>query len=132
MQQLSSSQSSPEIPINENFETLSGLAVYGKRQAATSGLTWGYYGGRWGGFPITDGTFTLTNAATNYIVVAIATGVSTASTTSTNWNDTTNYVRVYKLTTVGSVVTAVEDHRFGPGGIIGGAGGAGTGALITE
>jgi hypothetical protein len=33
--------------------------VYGKRQPVTTGLTWGYYGGRWGGFSVADGTLTL-------------------------------------------------------------------------
>src|SRR4051812_19366237 len=117
MQQLSSSQSSPEVPVNENFETLEHVATYGKAHATTSALTWGYYGGRWGGFSVAAGTLSLTASTTNYIVVAIATGVISVSTASTNWNDTTNYVRVYKLTTSGSAVTATEDHRAGPGGI---------------
>ena len=80
MQQLSSSQVSPEVPINENFESLDHQAVYGKAHATTSGLTWGYYGGRWGGTAITAATLTLTNAATNYIVVDRSTGTISVST----------------------------------------------------
>ena len=34
-------------------------------------------------------------------------------------------MRVYKITTASGVVTAVEDHRAGPGGVHGGAGGGG-------
>ena len=119
MQQLSSSQTYPEVPINENFESLDHQAVYGKRHAATTGLTWAYYGGRWGGTSIANGTVSLTGSNTNYLVVARGTGVLSASTAATNWNDTSNYARVYKLTTGASSVTATEDHRAGPNGVHG-------------
>ena len=118
-------QASAEIVVNRNFETLEHQGVYGQRQSAHSGLTWGYYGGRWGGFSISDGTLSLTDSSTNYAVVNISTGAISTSTATTNWNDTANYVRAYKLTTSGGVVTAVEDHRAGPGGVHGGAGGGG-------
>lgn len=119
LQQLSASQASAEVPINENTDTLSWAGVFGRRHPVTSGLTWGYYGGLWGGLIVADGTVTLTNAATNYIVVARATGVVSVSTATTNWNDPANYARVYKLTTAGSVVTVIEDHRAGPFGVHG-------------
>lgn len=129
--QLTSSQSSPEVPINEDFQTLEHQAVYGQRQAAHSGLTWGYYGGMWGGFTVANGTLALTNAADNYVVVNLGTGAISVSTTTTNWNDTTNYGKVYKLTAAGSVVTVQEDHRAGPGGVHGGSGApSGTGAEL--
>lgn len=130
MQTLSSSQASPEIPINENFEVLDHAAVYGKAHNTTTGLTWGYWGGRWGGFVVAAGTLTLTNAADNYIVVAKATGVITVSTSTTNWSNTTDYSRAYKLTTAGGVVTTVEDHRAGPGGVHGGTAAPGSGSTI--
>lgn len=131
MQQISTPPSalSEEI-VNENFETLEHQAVYGKAHATTNGLIWGYYGGRWGGFSVAAGTLTLTGSATNYVVVAVATGVISVSTTSTNWNDTTNYVRVYKLTTASGAVSAEEDHRAGPGGVHGGGGGSGGGGTV--
>jgi hypothetical protein len=119
MQTLSASQTSPEVPINENFETLSHQQVYGKRPETTAGLTWGFNGGRWGGFSIADGTLTLTNAATNYIVVLRSSGAISVATTTTNWNNTGEYARVYQLTTAGSVVTATQDHRGGPFGVHG-------------
>ncbi len=121
MQTLSSSQASPEVPINENFETLDHVSVYGKAHATTTGLTWGYYGGRWGGYAVAAGTLTLTNAADNYVVAARASGAISVSTATTNWNNTTSYARAYKITTAGSVVTATEDHRAGPAGVHGGA-----------
>lgn len=122
MQQLSAAQASPEVPINENFESLEHQAVYGKRHAVTTGLTWGYYGGRWGGNAIADGTVTLTGSATNYLVIDLGTGAVSVSTSSTNWDDTDSYARLYKITAGAASVTAVEDHRAGPYGAFGGAG----------
>lgn len=119
MQNISGSQASPEIPINENFALLACFQVYGMRAPTTSGLTWGYWGGRWGGIAVTDGTLTLTASTTNFIVVAKATGAVSVSATSTNWDDTTNYLRVYKVTTGTSTVSGYEDHRVGPNGIFG-------------
>lgn len=113
-------QASAEVLVNRMGETLEHQAVYGLKQSTTTALTWGYYGGRWGGFAITAGTVTLTDAATNYLVVAIATGVLSVSTATTNWNDAANYLRVYKITTASGAVTATEDHRAGPGGVHGG------------
>lgn len=112
-------QAQGEVIVNEAFETLEHQSVYGKRHAATSALAWGYYGGRWGGNSISDGTLTLTDAATNYVVVAKSGGAISVSTSSTNWNNTSDYVRVFKITTSGGAVTAVEDHRAGTGGVHG-------------
>lgn len=109
----------PELILNENFDTLSAAAVYGKRQEATTGLTFAYYGGRWGGTSVSDGSVTLTDNATNYLVVARGTGVASVSATATNWDDTANYARVYKITTVSALVTATEDHRAGLNGVYG-------------
>jgi hypothetical protein len=119
MQQLAAQQASAEVPINENFETLNHGAVYGKRHAASTGLTWAYYGGRWSGFAVVAGTLTLANGATNHVVVKRSDGVISVATATTNWNDTAAYARVYRITTAGSVVTAVEDHRAGLYGVFG-------------
>lgn len=127
MKQIASSQALAYAIVNENFDTLSHQAVYGKNQETTTGLTWGYYGGRWGGFSVADGTLSLTASSANYVVVAIATGVISVSTASTNWDNATDYVRVYKITTGTSTVSSVEDHRVGPRGVHGGAGGGGSG-----
>ena len=116
LQQLSASQVNPEAIINENFEALDHVGVFGKAHATSTGLTWGYNGGRWGGTAITAGTVTLTNAATNYVVVLRSTGAVSVSTATTNWNNTALYARLYQLTTAGSVVTATQDHRAGPFG----------------
>jgi len=130
LQQITESQVSPEVPINENFEAVACAAVYAKKPSTTTALTWGYFGGRWGGFSVADGTLTLTNTATNYLVVDRDDGVISVSTSSTNWNDASGYARVYKLTTAGGVVTATEDHRAGPGGVL--AGPAATSAATVQ
>jgi hypothetical protein len=119
LQQLTASQANKEVAVNRNFETLSALGVYGKKQSTSTGLTWGYYGGRWGGFSVADGTHTLTNTTDNYIVAKRSDGVTSVSTATTNWNNTADYARVYKVTTAGSVVTATEDHRAGLYGALG-------------
>lgn len=124
MAQISSPpQASAELVVNRNFEALEHQSVYGQRQSAHSGLTWGYYGGRWGGFSVADGTLTLSNA-TNYVVVQRSDGAISTSTSSTNWNDTSAYARVYQITASGGAVTAVQDHRAGASGVHGGAAGS--------
>lgn len=119
MQNIASSQASAEVPINENFAGLQHQECYAKKPTTSTGLTWGYWGGRWGGFSVADGTLTLTNAADNYIVAKRSDGVISVSTATTNWNNLLEYARVYKVTTAGSVVTATEDHRAGAGGVHG-------------
>jgi len=125
-------QALAEVVINQVLKALECFAVYAMDYRSTSALTWGYFGGRWGGFAITGATLTLTDASANYLVVEIATGDISVDTATTNWNDTTNYVRLYKVTTAGGVVTAIEDHRAGPGGAFGGAGGGGGGGSFIE
>lgn len=133
LQQWLNSQSNPETTVNENFTSLAHVGAYAMRPAATTGLIWAYYGGRWGGASVADGTLTLTASATNYVVVNRSTGAISVATASTNWDNTGSYARVYKLTTAAATVTAVEDHRAGPGGVHGqapAASGGGTQAIV--
>lgn len=110
-----------EVIVNENFQTLEHQQVYGRRHPVTSGLTWGYYGGLWNGNTVADGTLTLANTATNYIVVLRSTSAISVSAATTNWNDWVNYARVYQLTVAGGVVTATVDARAGLYGVHGSA-----------
>jgi hypothetical protein len=112
-------QDSPEIPVNENFEALSHMAVYAKDPTTTTGLTWGYLGGRWSGFAVASGTLTLPASSTVYITVSRATGVISASANNANWANTDLYARVYKVTTGAVTVTSIEDCRAGLGGVHG-------------
>jgi hypothetical protein len=101
---------SPEVQANENFETLSAAGIFGKRQPVTLGLTWGYYGGRYNGNTVADGTVALTDDDDNYVVVLRATGVVSVDIATTDWDDPA-YARLYKVTCAGGVVTAVVDSR---------------------
>jgi hypothetical protein len=127
MQELADAQSSPEPILNENFETLGALALFGLHQPSTPiGLTLGLYGGRWNSNTVgaaygsTDTlhvTLALTDATTNYVVANRSTGALSTSTATTNWNDTTTYGRVRKVVTVSGAMTDHEDWRYQPGGI---------------
>lgn len=134
LQQWLPAQASPEFVVNENFVAVEHVAVYGKDAAHTSGLTWGYLGGRWGGFAIAAGTVALAANTTSYVVVERATGSLSVAASIANWNDSAHYARVYKLTTGAATVTAVEDWRAGPGGVHGqleGGGGGNGGSSVT-
>lgn len=112
-------QDSPEVIVNENFEALEHMAVYAKDATTTTALTWGYLGGRWGGFAIAAGTLALAASSTLYVTVNRATGVISASSSNAAWTNTGAHARVYKLTTGPATVTAIEDHRAGLGGVHG-------------
>jgi hypothetical protein len=113
LEQLSADQVSKEIVVNENTQTLSHVGIFGKRSRATSGLTWGYYGGLWRSAAIANGTVTLAADQANYVVVHRSTGAVSVSTSTTAWNDTNTYARLYKITTGSATVTGAEDHRAG-------------------
>ena len=119
LQQWLAAQDSPEVPVNENFKALEHMAVYAKDATTTTGLTWGWLGGRWGGFAVAAGTLALAASSTLYLTVNRATGVLSVSNSDVAWSNTDSYARAYKLTTGPSTVTAVEDHRAGFGGVHG-------------
>lgn len=108
---ISASQSQKEVTANALLNNASPAIVYGFRSSTSSLLTWGYYGGRFNGYAIANGTLALTQNATNYIVAAIADGSVSVSTSDTNWNDIVNYIKLYKVVTGVTGVTSYEDHR---------------------
>jgi hypothetical protein len=89
---------------NENFEACRVAFLFGRRAAGTSGLVWGYYGGMYGSIAVADDDVTLTNNATNYVVVEKATGTVSASTSTTNWNSSL-FDRLYVVVTSSGQVT---------------------------
>lgn len=97
--------------INQNLDAVSPAGLYGRRAAGTSGLTWAYFGGIGFGNAIVDGTVTLTASSTNYVVANKSTGAVSVSTSNTNWNDSTNYFRLYLIVTGASTVTTATDYR---------------------
>lgn len=121
LQQMAEGQNNAHVVFNEVGESLSAAGIFSKRHDATSGLTWGYYGGLYNGNTISDGTVTLTNTSDNYVVVLRSTGVVSTSTSNTNSLDTL-YAKLYKVTCAGGVVTAVIDQRFDANGLLFNAG----------
>jgi len=117
LDQLSTSTANNELRVNETADAISGPSLYGRRASTTTGLTWGYYGGRWGGTAIANGTVTLSNA-TNYVVAHRSTGAVTTSTSTTNWNTPATYMRLYKVVAASSQVSSYEDHRLGALGVL--------------
>lgn len=112
LDQIVVGQAQPAVLANEIFDAMSPAAIYGRRGRTCSGLTWGYYGGRYQGLAIDHGTVVLpASQASVYIVAAKATGVVSQSTSSTNWDDSDNYDRLYLATTGSATVTAYEDFR---------------------
>lgn len=102
--------------VNELFDAASPSMIFSRRASTCTGLTWGYFGGRWSGISIPNGTLSLTASSTNYMVVELATGAVSVSTSITNWNDTTNYARAYKIITGAASATSWDDDRAGSGG----------------
>ena len=108
---LSSSQANKEATANALFNECAPALLWGRRALTTAGLTWGYYGGRYKSASIANGSVSLTNNATNYIVAARSNGAVSVSTATTNWNDSANYIRLYLVVTLSGAVTSYEDHR---------------------
>ena len=127
---ISVSQASKEVTANAFFDAASQAATYGRRASTSSGLTWGYYGGNvvkadGSTAQIANGTLTLTASATSYIVAAKATGAVSAATTTTNWDNATDYWRLYSVVCGASTVTSWSDVRTM--GAFQGSGGGGGG-----
>jgi hypothetical protein len=124
------STASPEVFVNQIADQTEWAKVYSLKHEDIDGLDIGTWGGRWSGFSVDEEEYTLTDDADNYLVVLRADGVLSISTAATNWNATSTYARVYKITTLDGAITAIEDHRGGAGGVHGSGGAAG--ALSTE
>lgn len=122
-QTITASQANKETPLQEDIRASCHQTVYAYREATSSGLTFGYHGGRWGPYSVAAGTLALTASNTNHIVVLRSNGVISVSTSTTNWDNSTDYARVYRVTTDGSGITNLYgsdfDYRGGPGGVHG-------------
>lgn len=109
LQQISSAQASPEVPINENANALAPAAAFGRKATTTTGLTWGYYGGQilvnGVSTAVADGTLALTASTTNYVSISQA-GVVSVATSRTAGN-----APLYAIVTGTSSVTSYTDER---------------------
>jgi hypothetical protein len=108
---MSTGQTQKEALFNGLVDGLSPANLYGRNPDTSSGLTWGYLGGRFGSTSIANGTQVLGTGTTTYMVAARSNGAVSFSTSNTNWNDTNNYARCYLIVTDGSGVTSYQDHR---------------------
>ena len=104
---ISENQSQKATTANELFDAVSPATLWGRRATTTSGLTWGYYGGRYKGGSIASGTLTLTNTATNYIEANPITGAVSSNTTAF----TAGYLKLYSTVVSGGAVTSYTDYR---------------------
>lgn len=113
---IAQSQASKEVTANAFFDAASPAAIFGRRASTSSGLTWGYYGGRFTtadgtNVAIANGTLTLTASTTNY-VEADSAGVVTKNTT----GFTDGAIQLYTIVTGTATVTSYTDHRDGSHG----------------
>lgn len=107
LDQISSTQSNKELLINSLNDALSPSSLFGRHASATSGLTWGYYGGTFGSNAVANGTVTLTASATNYVQANGTTGAVSANTT----GFTAGSVALYTVVTGATSVTSYTDNR---------------------
>lgn len=105
--------------LNDALNAIKWAEVYGEDPTNLVVLEYEALQGRWGGFWHAGEVLTLTDDATNYIVVERATGTISVSTSNTNWNNLTSYARVARIVTASGARTDVEDYRAGLGGVHG-------------
>jgi len=107
--ELATSQAGKEVRINELLNAHSPAAVGGRRASTTTGLTWGFYGGKLliNGTvtAIANGTVTLTGSATNYVSLSQAGAVAVA--TSRN----AQHIPLYTVITSVAAITSYTDER---------------------
>jgi len=107
---------SQDVQANALYDAASPAMLYGRRASATSGTNWGYYGGNvtksdGTQTTIANGSLSLTVSSTNYVVAQKSNGAVSASVSTTAWNDTANYWRLYSVVTGTSTITSYTDER---------------------
>lgn len=110
--------------LNQLIDAMSQALIGGKNWATTALLVWGYLGGRVEGINVANGTVSLTGSTTNYVVMKKSDGVVSTSTATTNWNNSTDYWRLYSVVTSSTAVTDYTDERFSAAGLFGANAGA--------
>lgn len=107
---------SQDVQANALFNASSTAMLYANRVATTTGLVWGYFGGNvtksdGTQTTIANSTVTLTASTTNYITAKKEDGSVYLQTSTTNWNDTANYWRLYSVVVGASTITSYTDER---------------------
>jgi hypothetical protein len=132
LEQIATAQAQKEVTANTLFDAMSAASIFARHAEACSGLTWGYYGGRWGGSLIANGTLTLAANATNHVIANRLTGVVQLDDGSPSlWSNTDAYSHLYVVVTTAVAIQSYQDHRAGPGGVFSTAGLAGTGTVTS-
>jgi hypothetical protein len=111
---ISSGQSQKEVTANAAADAESPASFGGRRASTTTGLTWGYYGGKYiagGSSPaitmLANGTIGLNASATNYIEFDPVAGTVSCNTT----GFTAGRVPLYTVVAGSSTVTSYTDQR---------------------
>lgn len=111
---ITTSQANKEVTANDMFDALSPASLYGRRASTTSGLTWGYYGGKINiagtVTSISNGTVALSASTTNYVEADPNAGAVSKNTTAF----TAGRIPLYTVVTGGSSVSSYTDHRIAP------------------
>lgn len=117
---------------NQNFQALAAANHYGRRfGTGIGGLVFGYYGATLqDGSSVADGTITVGGSTTTYVVVDRSNGSVSSATNTTDWNNTTDYMRAARLVSSSTGITTYEDHRPSGGISSGGGGGGGGGGDV--
>lgn len=115
-----------ELRINENFRAVAPAGIYAFKPESAN-LTVELYGGIFNKNVVLDYSATVAASATYYFVAANSTGAITYATSTTNWNDPTNYTRL-GVFVAGTLTGVWTDHREVLGG--GGGGGGGSGDVV--
>ena len=119
---IASNQAAKEVVANALFDAASPGMIWGRHASACSGLTWGYYGGRYGSNNVANGTVTLTASATNTVYADNSTGAVSVNTTGLP----SGKIPLYTVVTGTTTVTSYTDLRsYAPQSQAGG-GGSGT------
>ncbi len=118
------SQAQKEVTANAMFDATSPASSFGRRASTSTGLTWGYYGGKFravgspdGVVTVSNGTLALTNNVTCYVYVVTAGAVLVTFATSppTGWPySLTNATALYQIVTSGGAVSSYTDYRLSP------------------
>lgn len=127
LDQISSTQANKELTANTLFDAASPIMLWGRHASATTGLTWGYYGGRFvdstgTAHAIANGTITLGASTTTYIEANATTGAVTSNTSAF----TAGRIPLYTVVTNASQATSYLDYRSYQPSAVAAGGGSGT------
>jgi hypothetical protein len=109
---IATGQGNQTSKANALLDACAPVAIYAKNAATTSGLVFGYHGGKISVngvvTVIADGTVALTASSTNYVEANPSTGAVTKNTTSY----TPGYLRIGRAVTGTASITTWYDDRF--------------------